>query len=978
MSRCLIVIVIATLLFSMPPIMPDLQSNQISENAPSWAPAAIPAAEPKPLAPQYDLLIIAPSIFNSTLATLASHKDGRGIRTILVNLEDIPDYTEGRDLQEDIKLFIKHAREDMNIKYVILGGDADLIPPRYCYLPEVWSYLYPDENNYTPSDLYYADLYAQNGSFCSWDANGNNVFGEFNNSASWTQFWSKSDQIDGVPDVGIGRLPAGNVTEMSAIVNKIVNYESGDHALEPWFNNVTLVGGDTFTGNGYEGEEHCEYIYNSFMASYRKITVYEGVEHTTNHTYYPNPENVTRALSNGSKFAVFACHGNYDSLGIHESGVVTLYHSRDIANLTNTDKLPVITFFSCHSCGFDCGVNYSGEDCIAEKFLFEENGGAIATIGSTRLTWALPDANLVDSYFYEQCANETGLLGDCFREAIANVSDLFYYRNFPPDEAKYFPPESCMYAVLVEHVLLGDPTLNIGSNPKIPEVKIVSPADERINGNTTYRVVWETKNDTPNATAITLTVVIDGLPYTLFQDLPPTAEYYWTTPFLQNHTAYFNASIRNLLTDKITYYQSPAFIIDSLHPEVLCVSPVDSEAGVSLMPDINVSFSEAMNLSSVVEAFSLTCGGMRVPCSLVNSSTTSSFTFRPDAPLQEDSWYYVNISTVAADSSSPGLHLQVNYTWKFRTRANTVNPVYVVSFRPSVQNVPINSNITVCFSEPINASSVPGGIDITPSVPYRIIWNETATALTLGILVNFAPLTNYTVRIKAWSLKSQAGNYLVSDFSWNFTTSSSADITPPTIRHIPVTSGKAGEPINITARITDENDIQTVKLFYKSSGEVNWKEIPMALNSDGNYYAVIPGNAITEKGLMYYIEATDAISNVARAPSQAPAVSCNVSVHGATDDNQFNLVVFRGILFYSLLFLVVSVAFSVLILGFAYRRARSRKRSDSGGDKKGKEVALKTEENCEPDRKEQMLDKSEIELEKKEMENSEKAPGEEK
>ncbi|MEM4308681.1 MAG: C25 family cysteine peptidase [Thermoplasmata archaeon] len=940
MSRYQIFAMVITLLFIMPVMILNAPLNKQDTNAQLTTCMGVSDMDynehsQNALAPQYDLLIIAPSMFNSTLAGFVAHKNSLGINTILVNLEDIPDYPEGRDLQEDMKLFIKYGKENLGIKYVILGGDADVLPPRYCYLPEVWSPVYPNENNYTPCDLYYADLYTQNGSFCSWDANGNNVFGEFGNATTWTQFWSDSDQIDGVPDVALGRLPAGNVTEMALIVNKIINYEAVNHTLEPWFNNITLIGGNTFSGNGYEGEEHCDYIYRSFMNGYRKITVYEG-SGTSDSPYFLNPENVTAAINNGSKFVAFACHGNYSYLGTQEGGILPVYNSEDIANLTNKEKLPVITFFSCDSAGFDCGVNYSGEDCIAERFLLWENGGAIATIGSTRVTWVLSDANLVDSRFYEQCANETGLLGDCFREAIANLSDLFYYRNFPSNDT-YFPPNPSVYAVLVEHVLLGDPTLNLAPNPKIPTIRIVSPSSDRINGNTTCQIVWEIENETPNATVTSLSVFIEELPYVLFNDLPSNVtSYYWYVPSLQHHNAYFRASVQNTLTGKITYYQSPGFLIDSISPELLFVSPGDKEMGVSLLPDINLGFSEPMNTSSVIDAFSLIADGNKVPCSLVSYST-SSFIFRPDVQLKEDTWCHVTVSTIARDTSVPGLHIQSNYTWKFRTLVNTTNPVYVLSCSPTGSSVPLNSNITIHFSQRMNTSSIPDSIEVSPSIPYNVFWDENGTLLTLDALANFAPLTNYTVSVKAWTLKSQDGNYITTDFSWNFTTSSSVDITPPCIRHIPVTHSKYGDDIKITAYITDESGILTAKLYYKGQTQTNWSVILMFPDANGNYSAVIPGDAVPEEGIMYFIEAIDSLSNMAHAPSQAPQNSCMVYVYKTTSQPPSpNPVADEKLPYFYILLLLISIISGALIVGFAWKR--TKKPQQPKKDEKKKEM----------------------------------------
>ena len=79
---------------------------------------------------------------------------------------------EGRDQQEKIKYFIKEAVEEWDIKYVLLIGDIQKLPIRHTYA----SWWEPD----ILTDLYYSDIYNSEYEFCSWDANGNNKFGETN------------------------------------------------------------------------------------------------------------------------------------------------------------------------------------------------------------------------------------------------------------------------------------------------------------------------------------------------------------------------------------------------------------------------------------------------------------------------------------------------------------------------------------------------------------------------------------------------------------------------------------------------------------------------------------------------------------------------------------------------------------------------------------------------------------------------------
>jgi len=94
---------------------------------------------PKPLfnKDEYDLVIIGPSNWVEQLQPLKEHKESYGIKTIIVSLDDIYGgkyfATQGRDDAEKIKYFIKDAIENWGIEYVMLVGDADVMPVRYAY-----------------------------------------------------------------------------------------------------------------------------------------------------------------------------------------------------------------------------------------------------------------------------------------------------------------------------------------------------------------------------------------------------------------------------------------------------------------------------------------------------------------------------------------------------------------------------------------------------------------------------------------------------------------------------------------------------------------------------------------------------------------------------------------------------------------------------------------------------------------------------
>ena len=195
---------------------------------------------------EYDLIIITPSIFFEDLEPLMEHKNLHEVMTKIVTLEEIYTGTyyptEGRDDAEQIKYFIKNSIENWNIKYVMLVGGKEEMPVRYSNILSIgnqnykWDFLssglIQDKSVRFISDLYFADIYDENNSFCSWDSNNNSIFGE-------TGYDDEIDELDLYPDVGIGRILCKTTLEIQNIVDKIIDYENNAFGNE-WFDNLIV------------------------------------------------------------------------------------------------------------------------------------------------------------------------------------------------------------------------------------------------------------------------------------------------------------------------------------------------------------------------------------------------------------------------------------------------------------------------------------------------------------------------------------------------------------------------------------------------------------------------------------------------------------------------------------------------------------------------------------------------------------------
>lgn len=133
----------------------------------------------EPIKGEAELLILTPTEFRAPLLWLKAWKDISGIPAGIISLESIdsdPRFSSSHDLPEKIKRTIAHGYENHGTRYVMLVGDVDKFPVHYTKLGRQgvsWGVCW------APSDLYFADLYDSTGQFNDWDANQNDIFGEW-------------------------------------------------------------------------------------------------------------------------------------------------------------------------------------------------------------------------------------------------------------------------------------------------------------------------------------------------------------------------------------------------------------------------------------------------------------------------------------------------------------------------------------------------------------------------------------------------------------------------------------------------------------------------------------------------------------------------------------------------------------------------------------------------------------------------------
>ena len=411
---------------------------------------------------EYNFVIIAADEYSDELDDLVDHKNNdMGVSTKLVTLSEVYDGTyftaTGRDNQEKIKYFIKNAIENWATGSVLLVGSATKFPTRTVHIYIDLSPDPPDDELFV-SDLYYADIYDDEGGFCSWDSNENDVFGEYD----WN---GNNDEMDLHPDVYLGRLPATSGSQVTAMVDKIETYEDTPAYQEDWFTNLVCIGGDSFPDEDEvdEGElinQKVIDMMDGFVAEKLWVTNGKLTGWTPTGT-----ANIKNAINAGCGFVDFSGHGNTNIWATHPHGNHGTWvptpgggiRSSDLQSISSNGKFPIVTVEACSTAKFA-----SDSNSFNWAFLYKANSGAIGTFGATALGWGY-----IGEYVSEGLIGKMGL--DTFR--AYKIDDSITLGEMWGKALERFigsGMDGMDIKTTAEWVLFGDPTLRIAEDSEPP------------------------------------------------------------------------------------------------------------------------------------------------------------------------------------------------------------------------------------------------------------------------------------------------------------------------------------------------------------------------------------------------------------------------------------------------------------------------------------------------------------------------------
>ncbi len=267
-------------------------------------------------------------------------------------------------------------------------------------------------------------------------------------------------------DIGIGRIPATNITEAKIIVDKIINYYN-KNAFGPWRNTSTYVADDK---NNNTFLDDVEFISNNagtvdgninpnkiYLDAYPLVSTSSGAR-------YPD---VNTAIINqifaGTLLFNYTGHGGYQRLSDED-----IFDQDVISKLSNATKLPLFITATCEFAPFDDPTKNS----IGAQLLTQTANGAIALMTTTRVVFAYSNRVINNNYLnialqQNATSGKYLTLGDAAKNAknytYQTFADITNNRKFAllgdPAMTLAFPENKLQLSTINNQNITGNDTL---------------------------------------------------------------------------------------------------------------------------------------------------------------------------------------------------------------------------------------------------------------------------------------------------------------------------------------------------------------------------------------------------------------------------------------------------------------------------------------------------------------------------------------
>lgn len=382
-------------------------------------------------------LIITHQEFLAQAESLAVHKEKMGfLKPAVVDINDVYRFFSGGDIDptaiRNFLVYVKNGgwKDGADLDFVVLFGSGHYnVKMRRISKP---SYLPPYYQN---DELLLEDYFTV----------------------------TKPYTVYPFPSCAIGRITCETVKQAESVVRKIKEYEDPTLAdFSSWRNRALFVADDDMQGDKddpiismtphHVSSDVASDALNTKWSSLdlRKVFLYE-YEWDSSKRKPGATRAIINQINNGVGFVNYFGHGSYYLWADEEAMNIS-----DLGKLYNRGQYPLVSSFSCSVGKFD----QPGSECFSSAIVKIENAGAIATISSSRASYANSNEKFAVN-FYSQIIDSSRQLrsiGTMFTKAkieLMNESNRTY-------------------------VLMGDPSLNLVQAVRTIDVGISDTKDSSI------------------------------------------------------------------------------------------------------------------------------------------------------------------------------------------------------------------------------------------------------------------------------------------------------------------------------------------------------------------------------------------------------------------------------------------------------------------------------------------------------------------
>jgi hypothetical protein len=424
-----------------------------------------------------EMAIVAPERFHRALAKFEAYR-AKQRPTKLASLESILKTTNGTDDPERLKRWLFREWKEQHLRYVLLVGDADIVPVRYMVLDRATLAAY--DFAFYPSDLYYADVARRDGSFDDWNARKDgfhaSYFGEVRgekNKKDAINF----DQIDYRAELAVGRWPVDSVAEVELLAQKTMTQDRANLAAK---GKASRCAAFVYVPGWVDARGQMDRWTQQLPKGWKSSKLYGGGPKPES----PDDRHVTGLLNEGTSLVFHVGHGE-DNGWVHSINVGTL------PRLHNADRLPVVLSAGCSTARFATlppyepyedihGAKHKGTNAgevfsspppapsayargrynntgLGELIVRQRSSGAVAYIGCN--TGGQPcGLTLLEGFVRSLHDLPLPTLGDCWAGAINYYYDAENLATIKPNN-DWYPPS--IFFQGMKYMVYGDPALSL-------------------------------------------------------------------------------------------------------------------------------------------------------------------------------------------------------------------------------------------------------------------------------------------------------------------------------------------------------------------------------------------------------------------------------------------------------------------------------------------------------------------------------------